>query len=95
MGSAWDMTWGRGIILIAAVAGLAAVSRGSDPNDIELWRMALFTFIAFVAITLWNYEAVRNEPRRILIYLMLTVGFAVLLYVSQVLGISHRWMHGL
>jgi hypothetical protein len=91
MNGAWDMTWGRGVILVAGVAAFAAVFSRFDPNDIELWRVALCTFIAFVSITLWNYEAVRNEPTRVLIYLMFTAGFAVLLWVRRVLGLWYHW----
>jgi uncharacterized membrane protein len=85
------MTWPRGVILVAGVSAFATVFSGFDPNYIEFWRVALCTFIAFVSITLWNYQAVRNDPALVLRYLLFTLGFAVLLWMRQVLDLRHHW----
>jgi hypothetical protein len=86
MNNARDISWRRGIILFAGVAAYTTVFRGINPNDIAFWRVALCTFIAVVSIMIWDYEAVRNEPIRVLAYLLATVLFAFLAWLSLVLG---------
>lgn len=86
MNSAWNMTWGRRVILFAGVVAFTTVARGIDPYDIAFWRVALCTFIAFVSITIWDYEAVRSEPIRALGYLLFTFLFAFLAWLGLAAG---------